>query len=126
MSALLSTSWRGFDVSLRWQFGSGLPYTRPLAFDGFAIVDEVKTAFQLEHSRRVIYERPFDSLLPTFHRLDASIERTWRVRAAALTLQASAINLYNRRNLFYVDVFTLERQDQLPFVPSLGLRISFE
>ncbi len=125
LNALVSTSVRGFDVSLRWQFGSGLPYTRPLAFDGFALVDEVKTAYELEHSRRVIYERPFASILPTYHRLDASIERTIRYQRAALTLQLSAINTYDRRNIFYVDVFTLERQDQLPFVPSAGLKIAF-
>lgn len=126
VSALLSVSVLRFDVSLRWQFGSGLPYTRPLAFDGFALVDDIRTAYDLEHSRRVIYERPFDSLLPTYHRLDVSIERTWHLSRAALTLQASALNVYDRRNIFYVDVFTLQRKDQLPFVPTLGLKVAFE
>lgn len=126
VTALITTSLRGFDLSVRWQFGSGLPYTRPLAFDGFALVNDIKTAFGLDHSRRVIYERPFDSILPTYHRLDASIDRTWRFGGAALTLQASAINIYDRRNVFYIDAFSLQRRDQLPFVPSLGLRVAFE
>lgn len=126
VNALLSTSVYGADLSVRWQFGSGLPYTRPLAFDGFALVDDIRTAFDLEHSRRVIYERPFDSLLPTYHRLDLAAEQTWHLGFAALTLQASAINVYDRRNIFYVDVFTLERKNQLPFVPSVGLEMTFE
>ena len=59
VNVLASSTWRGFSFSARWAFGSGLPYTRPLAFDGFALVDDVRRAEDLEHSRRVIYERPF-------------------------------------------------------------------
>lgn len=116
---------RGVEVSLRWQFGSGLPYTRPLAFDGFALVDGVRRAFDLEHARRVIFERPFDSVLPTYHRLDVSAEKQWTVGRAALAVKASVINVYDRRNLFYVDTFTLRRIDQLPFLPTLGFEASF-
>ncbi len=126
LNALLSASLGGFDVSLRWQFGSGLPYTQPLAFDGFVLVDRIDTAFNLEHSRRVVYDEPYGSVLPTYHRLDASIERTWRLRRAAFTIQASAVNLYDRRNIFYFDTFTLARKDQLPFVPALAVRVAFE
>jgi len=126
VNALVSVSALGFEVGLRWQFGSGLPYTRPLAFDGFGLVDDIRTAFALEHSRRVIYERPFDSVLPTYHRLDVSVERTWELAGASVTVQVSGINVYDRRNIFYVDVFTLARKDQLPFVPSFGLRVAFE
>ena len=126
VNALASVSVRGFGASLRWQFGSGLPFTRPLAFDGFALIDDIRTAFDLENSRRVVYERPFGSELPTYHRLDASIEKTWRIHHASLTLQGSAINLYDRRNIFYVDTFSLRRTNQLPFLPSIGLKVEFE
>ncbi len=42
-----------------------------------------------------------------------------------LTVQASVINAYDRRNLFYYDTFTLRRVDQLPLVPSFGLKFAF-
>lgn len=126
INTVVSATLGGFDIGVRWQFGSGLPYTHPLAFDGFVLVDRIDTVFDLDHSRRVLYDAPFGAELPTYHRLDASIEKTWNVRRAALTLQASAINLYDRRNIFYVDTFTLARKDQLPFVPSLGLMVAFE
>ena len=80
----------------------------------------------LKNARRVLYDRPYDDELPTYHRLDASIEKTWESPLASITLQASAINIYDRRNIFYVDLFTLRRTDQLPFIPSLGLKIVFE
>ncbi len=46
-------------------------------------------------------------------------------RTAALTLQASATNTYDRTNLFYFDLFTLRRLDQLPLIPSFGVKVEF-
>ena len=126
LNAVGSVTLAGFEFSLRWQFGSGLPYTKPLAFDGFALIDGLRSAFDFENSRRVIYDKPYGAELPTYHRLDVSIEKTWKMRRASLTLLGSALNLYDRRNIFYVDIFTLRRTDQLPFIPSAGLRVAFE
>lgn len=125
VNALGSLSTHGFDVSVRWEFGSGLPFSRALGFDGFAVVDEVADAGQFEASRRVIYEEPFNGLLPAYHRLDVSVERTFSMGRADVTVQGSVINAYDRRNLFYLDVFTQRRVDQLPLVPSLGVKIAF-
>ena len=75
--------------------------------------------------RRVIYEHPFNGRLPTYHRLDVSVERTFEMGNVDLTLQGRVINLYDRRNLFYLDVFTLRRVDQLPLMPSFGIKIEF-
>ena len=126
LNAVMSLDLRGFVAGLRWQFGSGFPYTKPLAFDGFALVDDVKPAFDLFNANRVVYDRPFGSILPTYHRLDASIEREWDSAWGSVAFQVSAINVYDRRNIFYLDVFTLERKDQLPFLPSVGLQVIFE
>ena len=115
-----------FKLSVRWAFGSGLPYSRVLGFDGFALIDDQRVVSKLPARRRVIYERPFRGLLPTYHRLDVALARTFWLRRARLTLQASAINAYDRRNIFYLDTFTLRRVDQLPFVPSVGLQVTFE
>ncbi|MFT5142190.1 MAG: hypothetical protein ACI80V_001735 [Rhodothermales bacterium] len=125
VNALVSSTVRGFDVSVRWEFGSGLPFSRVVGFDGFALVDDVINPFETDVSRRVIYERPFSGELPAYHRMDTSVGRKFSVEHADLTVQASIINVYNRANLFYLDVFTLKRADQLPFVPSLGLKVEF-
>ena len=126
VNALASVTWRKFSASARWSFGSGRPYTRPIAFDSFVLLDRAASIFDLMRSRRVIYDRPFNAVLPTYHRLDISVERTFRLDRASLTLQGSVINLYDRRNLFYLDLFTVRRVDQLPFVPSFGIRVDFE
>ncbi len=124
-NALLSTHFKGFDISARWLFGSGLPYNRAFGFDGFVLLDSPVDVFEESGSRRVVYERPYNGVLPTYHRLDLSVERVFDLDTITLTTQASLINAYDRRNLFYLDVFTLNRVDQLPFIPSLGIKVEF-
>ena len=116
----------GFDVSARWNFGSGRPFNRVFGFDGFVLLNGVQDLFTVEDDQRVIYERPFQGTLPTYHRLDVSVERRFDFNRFMLTMQAGAINLYDRRNLFALDLFTTERSDQLPFVPTLGIKIEVE
>ncbi len=125
LNVLLSATLRGFEASARLSFGSGLPFSRPVAFDGFVPVDDITSIASQPGSRRVIYERPYAARLPAYHRLDASVARTFAAGGADVTVQASVINLYDRSNLFYLDVFTLRRVDQLPVVPSFGLKVAF-
>lgn len=65
----------------------------------------------------MILDRPFDSRLPVVHRLDVSAERHFELTLGRLTVQAGVINAYDRRNMFYYDLYTGRRVDQLPFAP---------
>jgi len=118
---------KGFDWNVRWQFGSGLPYSRAYGFDGFLLMDGGVDVAEEPGSRRVIFEKPYNGVLPTYHRLDASLERVLALRSNVdLTLQAGVINAYDRSNLFYLDVFTLRSVDQLPVIPTFGIKLDFE
>ena len=123
LNALVSTELVGLDWSVRWQFGSGLPFSRAYGFDGFVLMDGPVDVFNTPGFRRVIYERPFNGLLPTYHRLDFSVEKTFDLQAVDITVLGSLINAYDRANLFYLDVFTLQRVDQLPLIPTLGIKL---
>lgn len=123
VNVLASLDLLGFTVNARWAYGSGRPFSPAVGFDGFRLVDDVEDITRVEGSRRVIYEEPYSGLLPPYHRLDLSIERTFSLRRADLTLQGTLINAYDRLNIFYLDVFTLERSNQLPLVPSLSLKL---
>ncbi len=125
IGALASATVRGFDVSTRFSFGSGLPFSRAVGFDGFLVVDDVEGLAEKAGSRRVIYERPFEARLPTYHRMDIAVARAFSAGEANIAMQLSAINTYDRRNLFYLDVFTLQRTDQLPFIPSMGIKVTY-
>ena len=127
VNAVASFDFRPFDLDIRWQFGSGLPYSQALGFDGFMIVDGDLNVFQDPGNRRVIYEDPYNGILPTYHRLDITVERDILLPGSAkLKALAGVINMYDRQNLFYLDVFTLRRVDQLPFIPTFGLKLEFE
>jgi hypothetical protein len=126
LSALASATLAGVGVSVRWQFGSGQPYSRVAGFDGFALIDDVEDAVDTPGTRRVIYARPYDGILPPYHRLDVSVERSFRLTGSvALTAQMSVVNAYNRPNIFYLDTFTLQRANQLPLTPSVGLGVRY-
>ena len=112
----------GFDASVRWQYGSGLPYSRALGFDVFMLPDSQIDVINDPGQARVIYERPFNARLPDYHRLDVSVEREFVTSWATLAAQVGLINAYDRRNLFAYDIFTLQRTDQLPVIPTFGLR----
>ena len=126
VNLLGSTTLRGVDISVRWNFGSGRPFNRIYGFDGFVLLNGVQDLFTVNDDQRVIYERPFQGILPTYHRLDISAERQFDLNDVILTVQGGAINVYNRRNLFALDIFTTERTDQLPFIPTLGIKIEMK
>ena len=113
----------GVDLSARWQFGSGLPYSRALGFDVFYTPTSNPDLFNDPGQARVLYERPFTGILPTYSRLDLSADRKFDVGPATLTAQVGVINAYDRRNLFAFDIFTLRRSDQLPIIPTFGIKL---
>ncbi|NDC89385.1 MAG: TonB-dependent receptor, partial [Bacteroidetes bacterium] len=75
---------------------------------------------------RVLYGQPYDGRLPSYHRLDISADQKFETRHADVTLQAGLINAYDRDNLFYMDLFTRGRVNQLPVIPSFGLKVEIK
>ena len=117
----------GFDVSARWQFGSGLPFTPVEGFDGFVLMDGPVDVKNVRGFPRVIYESiPYRGVLPTYHRLDITVERVFDMPLGVeTTVQAGIMNAYDRANLFSLDLLTARRTDQLPIVPIVGLKVAF-
>ena len=125
VSALGAVEFAGFELSTRWQFGSGLPFNESVGFDTFVLINGENDVRTDPGTLRVLYGAPYTGRLPTYHRLDVSLNKTFRLSGASATIQAGAINIYDRSNLFFLDLFTLQRTDQLPLIPSLGLKLEF-
>ncbi|MEX1212999.1 MAG: TonB-dependent receptor [Balneolaceae bacterium] len=127
IQSMLQWSLGSYEISLRWQLGSGFPFTRPMGFDELHYFQKEPPDVRSEFgSTRVIMERPYDERLPAFHRLDLSVERTFSFPLADLAIQAGAINVYNRSNLFYYDVYTDRRVNQMPFSPYISIRMELD
>jgi hypothetical protein len=124
INALLRYARGPYALNVRWQFGSGLPFTRSRGFYDTVDVDEPgDVTTQPGRSILIQSDELYDARLPAYHRLDVSVERRFETDGFAATLQASAINVYDRNNLFDYDLFSDNRIDQLPFIPSLGLSV---
>ena len=122
LNALASFELAKFRASARWQFGTGLPFTQPLGFDeAFDYTQGLHDPHTTVGTTRLVLDRPFNGRLPTTHRLDISVERTFDVGGGNLFAQAGVMNAYDRRNMFYYDLYTGRRADQLPLAPFASL-----
>ena len=118
INAILSLDLGDFTASARWQFGSGLPFTRPIGFDeAFDFARELSKVKTTLGTTRLLLDKPFTGRLPLVHRLDLSLTRAFDVSFGQIVVQAGVVNAYDRRNMFYYDLFTGRRLDQLPLAP---------
>lgn len=118
VNAVTSFDIAGVKASARWQFGTGLPFTRPMGFDeAFDYTKNLHDVRTTVGTTRLVLDKPFTGRLPMMHRLDVSLERGFDLSLGKLLVQAGVINAYDRRNMFYYDLFTGRRADQLPVSP---------
>ena len=123
LSALGSYARGPWTASARWQYGSGLPFTRVAGFDEAIPPVGLPDVTGQRGTPRVLFDRPYNGRLPEYHRLDLSVGYRRPLAAGALDVQGGVINAYDRANLFYFDVFRLKRVDQLPIVPYVSVKV---
>jgi len=117
-----------WEFSVRWNFGTGFPFTQVQGFyEHLTFPGGVNSDYPTENGQLgIIYGELFGGRLPTYHRLDIDMKKNFYLGARTkLVLDVSIINLYNRQNVFYVDLITNEIIYQLPFMPSVGLSLYF-
>lgn len=119
-------SLKDFTFSANWKFASGRPYTKVFGFDLALELPEQYAPVEAG-TARTYYNRPYNARLPTFHRLDISVERAFDLSSNLfLEAKAGAINAYDRQNVFYYDINSIERVNQSPLLPYLSLRLGIE
>ncbi len=114
-----------YRLSLAWQFGSGLPFTRINGYyETLALADPDDDAFRTRSGETFVSRGPaYRGRLPAYHRLDVSARRVFTFERVVVTLQAGVVNAYDRANIFQYNFFTGERVNQLPLIPSAGLKV---
>jgi len=113
-----------FTLNANWSFGTGRPFTKLYGYDLALQVETLKEKPTLDGgSALTLFDRPYGGRLPATHRLDLSLNRTFDL-SSTLSLEAKigTINTYDRSNVFYYDLNTLNRINQTPFLPYLSLR----
>ena len=116
------------EVSLRWNFGSGFPFTQTQGYyEKYDFSDGISTDYTAQNGQLgILYAGINQGRLPYYHRLDFSVNKTWKLEARReFKAVFSLINAYNRNNIFYYDRIKNIRVDQLPILPSLGCTYQF-
>lgn len=134
---------RDMELGVRWNLGTGLPYTRPLGSYHY-LSPRVGPGAGLEWDAGgedsddpeagqygVVLGERNGTRYPARHRLDVSLrwelERGW----GRMTPYVSILNVYDRRNvLFYFYQYDRDPPvrtgiSMFPFLPTLGLEVSF-
>ncbi len=122
-NAVLRATRGPINVTVQFQYGSGLPFTESAGFDVWYLLTpevDVRTEPGID---RIAYGEPFGGRQPAYQRLDVWIERRIERGRNVVKLRAGAVNVFNRDNLFYYDLYTFKRVDQLPLVPSVGVKV---
>ncbi len=115
-----------YTLSANWDFGSGLPYTQVLGFD---LLLDIRNRDIIEGpgTARTLYSEPYGKRLPYYHRLDISMKRGFDFSDSfKFEAEIGAINLYDRSNVFYVDLNTVERINQTSFLPYFSVKASIK
>lgn len=138
------------DLGLRWQYGSGFPYSEPLGikpriiladydFDGKPESPAIATRSNSNNpnEQEVVYDIDFgDNKLnarkPSYHRLDLRLTALAEFWNLNWTFYLDVINVYNRSNIIAYDYYvnpdlTLGREanTMFPIIPTLGFSVKF-
>jgi hypothetical protein len=117
-----------WETNARWNFGSPFPFTQTQGFyDQLTFSHGLNTDIVHQNGQLGIdYAALNQGRLSYYHRLDLSIRRIFKFsKNYELDITASATNVYDRDNIFYVDRVTGDRIYQLPILPSLGVSMTF-
>ncbi len=118
---------RAWEADVRWNMGSGFPFTQTVGFyEQYNFDGENSDLLQSNGDVGVIYDKLNGGRLPYYHRLDLTLKRTFALSVnSQLVANIGVTNAYNRENIFYFDRINFERVNQLPFMPSAGIALSF-
>jgi hypothetical protein len=117
----------GLDATLRWEYGSGYPFTQndgsysrlTLGDIGTDPIPEgaggIASALGAKNAAR----------LPAYHRMDAGVSYKITVGMFRGTVGASVINLYDAKNILYFNRNTGRTAYMTPFLPTASFTLEF-
>ncbi len=128
---------RDIELGLRWNFGSPLPYTRPVAQYyawQYSPLDRRYRPRDRSDEEIPVYVqlgRRNAERYPAYHRLDVTVRRTFERSWGEWTPYLQVLNVYNRRNVLWY-FYNYDRSppvrsglSMFPVLPALGVEISF-
>ena len=118
---------KSWQVNARWNFGSGFPFTQTQAYYPSYIPSSIIDDYtQINENVDFLLADYNNARLPSYHRLDIGAKKKFFLgERHSLELSLSFSNVYNYKNVFYVNRTTNEVIYQLPFLYYFGLTWRF-
>ena len=118
---------RSWEINCRWNFGSGFPFTQTQAyyphFDPTFINEDYVSVNEDVYFLLADFNQ---ARLPSYHRLDLGAKKKFHIGPRhTIELYFSMTNLYNYKNVFYVNRTTNDVVYQLPFLYYFGMTWRF-
>ena len=118
---------RSWEINCRWNFGTGFPFTQTQAYyphyDPISINDDYVSANEDVY---FLLAELNNARLPSYHRLDLGVKKKFYIGPRhSIELYFSMTNVYNYKNVFYVNRTTNDVVYQLPFLYYFGMTWRF-
>lgn len=119
---------RNLDLSVRWNYGSGFPFTPTKGY--YPQVDfnnQFTYDYTTANANLGYVPGDYNSRrLPDYHRMDISLKWLYSINEKTkLEVNVGATNVYNRENIFYYDRVRNKRVNQLPILPNVNISFKF-
>lgn len=119
---------RNWEFDIRWNLGSGFPFKPTGGFyEDQNFTQGINTDYVSgQGDLNYFFDEGQVKELPWYHRLDVNVKRTFLFfENTKLEASIGATNVYSRKNVFYFDRVRYKRVDQLPFLPSFSVVMTF-
>jgi len=118
-----------WDFNLRFNLASGFPVTRAQGYipnQTFSGGIQTNYVTSTNESLGILYGPPNSGRLPYYHRLDIGIKKKIVISEnSILEINVGCSNVYDRKNIFYVNRISGKTELQLPVMPTLGANWTF-
>jgi hypothetical protein len=108
----------GWNFTSIWSVYSGLPFTEIISYyDKYNVTNpfEIIPGSSNYIPYLILADKNLGRL-PSYHRLDLSLSKKISIASSLITISIDAINVYNRKNIFYYERDTGRRVNMLPFL----------
>lgn len=114
----------GWSVSALWIYGSGLPFTPSNGYYNKYFFNDLSNydSHYSGYSQYLLLGEINSKRLPDYHRLDLALNKSFRLSGVNFQASLNAVNVYDRKNIFYFERETGERVNMMPFILSVTLR----
>jgi hypothetical protein len=118
---------RSWEINARWNFGTGFPFTQTQAYYPHYNPSDISGDYTSVNEDVYFLLADFNQArLPNYHRLDLGAKKKFFLtQRQTLEVSFSMTNVYNYKNVFYVNRTTNDIIYQLPFLYYFGLTWRF-